>query len=303
MQSTHLQIRTAPHATDRGRWRRRLVSAFLALLCCGAGQSAAHDDAAVGASAIPALEPALDRSAALRDSQAVLGHTIGDYTLRDREGRPVRLSSYRGKPLLVSFIYTGCFQVCPTTTKTLQKAVAVASEALGADRFNVISIGFNQPADSPQALKSFAAQYGINAPNWKFLSPRAAAVPVLAHDFGFSFVATPAGFDHLLQISVVDADGRIYQQIYGEGYSADYLTEPLRQLLSGAPVTQARSLSAVLDQVRLLCSVYDPRTGKYRVSYGLVLEFAGFATFLIWIVWFFFSEWLARRRLTRQTGA
>ena len=48
---------------------------------------------------------------ALRASQAVIGKTIGDFTLLDREGRPVRLSSYRGKPLLVSFIYTGCFQV------------------------------------------------------------------------------------------------------------------------------------------------------------------------------------------------
>jgi len=303
MQSTQVQLSAAPHASGRG-WRlRRLAGALLALLCFGAGQCAAHEGTASGVSAVPAFEPALDRAAALRGSQAVLGHSIGDYTLLDREGRPVRLSGYRGKPLLVSFIYTGCFQVCPTTTKTLQKAVAVASEALGADRFNVISIGFNQPADSPQALKSFAAQYGINASNWKFLSPPAAVVPALARDFGFSFVATPAGFDHLLQISVVDADGRIYRQIYGEDYSVDYLTEPLRQLISGAPVSEARSLSAILDQVRLLCSVYDPRTGKYRVSYGLVLEFAGFATFLLWIVWFFLSEWLARRRLARRSGA
>ena len=239
----------------------------------------------------------------MRSSQAAVGHAIRDYILRGRDGRPVRLSSYRGKPLLVSFIYTGCFQVCPTTTKTLQKAVSVATDALGANRFNVISIGFNQPADSPQALKSFAAQYGINSPNWNFLSPPAAVVADLARDFGFSFVPTPAGFDHLLQVSVVDAQGRIYRQIYGDDYSADYLIEPLRQLITGAPVTEARSLSAILDQVRLLCSVYDPRTGKYRVSYGLVLEIAGFATFLLWIIWFFLSEWLARRRLARQSGA
>ena len=44
----------------------------------------------------------------------MLGSQPANYTLLDREGRPVRLSSYRGKPLLVSFIYTGCFTVCPT---------------------------------------------------------------------------------------------------------------------------------------------------------------------------------------------
>ena len=281
--------------------------AMLAILCCAAVPAAALEGAAQGATVAPAVSPnfvsALDQTAALRVSQAAVGRDIGDYTLQDRERRTVRLSSYRGKPLLVSFIYTGCFQVCPTTTRALQKAVSVARDALGEGRFNVISIGFNQPADSPQALKSFAAQYGINSPNWEFLSPPAAIVPDLARDFGFGFVATAAGFDHLLQVSVVGPEGRIYRQVYGEDYSVDYLTEPLRQLIAGNPVADATSLSAILEQVRILCSVYDPRTGKYRVSYGLILEIAGGATFLAWIIWFFLGEWLTRRRAARRAGA
>ena len=283
----------APH----GLWCRAYAGAMLAILCGVAVPVAAVENAA------PAPSPALDQAAALRASQAAVGRTIGDYTLLDSEGRSVRLSSYRGKPLLVSFIYTGCFQVCPTTTRALQQAASVARDALGAGRFNVISIGFNQPADSPQALKSFAAQYGINSPNWKFLSPPAAIVPDLARDFGFGFVATAAGFDHMLQVSVVDAEGRIYRQIYGENYSADFLTEPLRQLISGNPVAGATSFSEILDQVRILCSVYDPRTGKYRVSYGLVLEIAGGATFLLWMIWFFLNEWWTRRRSAKRSRA
>jgi len=289
-------------AADR-RWRCLYAGAVLALFCCVAVPAVALEGAAPDMAVAPAFVPALDQTAALRASQAAVGHAVGDYTLLDREGRAVRLSRYRGKPLLVSFIYTGCFQVCPTTTRALQQAVSVARSALGDGRFNVISIGFNQPADSPQALKSFAAQYGISAPNWEFLSPPAAAVPDLARDFGFGFAATAAGFDHLLQVSVVDAEGRIYRQIYGEDYSADYLTEPLKQLVTGTPVANATSLTAILEQVRILCSVYDPRTGKYRVSYGLVLEIAGGATFLVWIIWFFFSEWLTRTRAARRASA
>lgn len=286
-----------------GPWRRRCNGMLLALFLCMGIPAAAVEKTAASSDAAAAFSPALDQAAALRDSQAAVGRTIGDYTLRDREARPVTLSAYRGKPLLVSFIYTGCFQVCPLTTQALRKVVSVAQEALGKDRFNVISIGFNQPADSPQALKSFAAQYGINVPNWEFLSPPASIVPDLARNFGFSFVATAAGFDHLLQVSVVDAQGRIYRQIYGDAYSADQLTEPLRQLITGAPVADDTSLSAIVERVRILCSVYDPRTGKYRVSYGLVLEIAGGVTFLVWIVWFFLSEWLARRRLARRLKA
>ncbi len=79
--------------------------------------------AALPAQQLAAPTPALDQAVALRESQAALGRTVGDYTLLDREGRPVRLAAFRGKPLLVSFIYTGCFQVCPTTTRALDETV------------------------------------------------------------------------------------------------------------------------------------------------------------------------------------
>ena len=148
-------------------------------------------------------------------SQSVIGKPVGDFVLLDRSGKPVELSRYRGKPLLVSFIYTACFQVCPTTTRNLQKAVRNTVSVLGADRFNVISIGFNQPFDSPQALKDFSAQYGINLPNWEFLSPSPAILDELTRNFGFSYVATPAGFDHLNQVTMVDAQGKIIRQVYG----------------------------------------------------------------------------------------
>src|SRR3989338_3914381 len=65
----------------------------------------------------------LDEQAALQRSQGVLGKPVGDHVLLDRQERPTPLAKYRGKPLLVNFVYTACFQVCPTTTKNLQKAV------------------------------------------------------------------------------------------------------------------------------------------------------------------------------------
>jgi len=249
------------------------------------------------------LVPTLDQTEALRASQAVIGKNVGDYTLLDRQGRPVQLSSYRGQPLLVSFIYTGCFQVCPGTTRALAKAVTAAREVLGQNNFQVLSIGFNQPADSPGALRSFAAQQGISAPNWEFLSPPGNSVASLARDFGFSYVATPAGFDHTLQVTLVDGQGRIYRQIYGEAFSAEELLAPLQQLIGGSPRADATRLDNIVERVRLLCSVYDPATGKYKVSYGLVFEIAGGLTFLLWIIGFFFGEWLKQRSARRRASA
>lgn len=251
-----------------------------------------------GEAASPSL--GLDQTAALRTSQAVVGSTVSDFTLLDREGRPVRLSQYRGKPLFVSFIYTGCFQVCPLTTRSLQHAVQASRDVFGTAQFNVISIGFNQPADSPQALKAFALQHRIDQPNWEFLSPHASIVAPLAREFGFSQVATPAGIDHVLQVSLLDAQGRIYRQIYGEELNAEALGEPLRELLRNAPVAQQLRLEGLLDRVRILCTVYDPVTGKYRLQYGLLLEVAGGVTFALAMLWFFLSEWLSQRRARRR---
>ena len=244
--------------------------------------------------------PALDQKAAVVASQAALGRTIGDHMLLDREGRPVRLSSYRGKPLLVSFIYTGCFQVCPTTTRSLDETVRALQGRFGDNQFNVISIGFNQPADSPQAMKAFAAQHRISRPNWDFLSPPPAAVNALTRDFGFRYEATPAGFEHVLQVSLVDAQGRIVRQVYGDKVPADALGEPMKDLLVGVPLSPSTPLADLIDQVRLLCTVYDPETGTYRVDYALALEAAGGLTFIIALALYMLNEWRTRRRARRR---
>ena len=244
--------------------------------------------------------PVLDTKVALRASQDAVGRALGEHLFRDRSGRTVALSSYRGKPLLVSFIYTGCFQICPGTTRALQQAVEALQKSVGPGQFNVVSIGFNQPEDSPGALKAFAAQFHINSDNWEFLSPRGADVPDLTRDFGFLYEPTPAGFDHVLQLSLVNSQGRIVRQIYGEQLNAADLGEPLRLLLAGTPVAQERVLEGLFERVRLVCTVYDAKTGNYRVDYTLPIQIAGGLTFFVVMMVFFFREWRATRPRARQ---
>ncbi|MEO8545766.1 MAG: SCO family protein [Burkholderiaceae bacterium] len=251
------------------------------------------------AQADAAKAPGLDPVTALRASEAAIGRSVGKHLLLDRRERPVRLTDYRGKPLLVSFIYTGCFRVCPTTTQSLSVAVKELAQVFGAGSFNVVSVGFNQPFDSPTAMRAFAAQMGIEAPNWDFLSPPPDTVEALLSEFGFRYVATPAGIDHVLTVSVLDAQGRIYAQVYGERLSRDQLGEPLRRLLSGAPLQPGTSLAEMVQRVRILCTVYDPETGEYRYNYGLILEIAGGLTFALAMAWFFLLEWRTRRKMRR----
>jgi len=238
---------------------------------------------------------AFDEKLALRESQAAIGRVVGDYTLRDTEGRPVRLSQLRGKPLVVQFIYTGCSQVCPASTQFLAKAVAQAERTLGPGTFRVATIGFNLPFDTPQAMKAFARKNALDSPNWLFLSPQAESLAPLIADFGFRYESTAAGFDHLLQASIVDASGRIYRQVYGDSFEVPLFVGPLLELAKNAPVPPGK-LQALFEHVKLLCTVYDPVAGRYRVNTTIVAELVIGASVILGVFGFLLIEWRRRRR-------
>jgi protein SCO1 len=243
---------------------------------------------------LPAAQP-LNLDRALQTSQAVVGQPIGEYTLTSGDGKRLRLADYRGKPLLVNFVYTGCTQVCPTATRFLASAMREAQRVLGPDAFNAATIGFNLPFDSPEAMRNFARTHGIDLAHWDFLSPDAADVPALTRDFGFVYAPTASGFDHLTQVTIVDANGRVFRQLYGESFELPMLVGPLRELITGAPAP-TQNLSALIDRVRILCTVYDPLSGKYRLNYGLFIEiFAGLSV-LGGVAYYLSSEWRRQRR-------
>ena len=305
------RTRTAPSFAGHGRRliRRSGAIAALALALPLAGWAvdtaakppATRAESTEAVPRAPGALPALNEAAALRAAQAAIGRPLPDLVLLDRQGRSVKLSDYRGKPLLVSFIYTGCFQICPTQTRALLQAVQGLERTLGEHQFNIVSIGFNQPFDSPEAMRSFARQHLIEHRNWEFLSPPREAVAQLTNTFGFSYVATPAGFDHVLGVTVVDAAGRIHAQVFGDRLRADQLGEPLRQLLLGTLPAATSTLAAVVERVRILCTVYDPETGEYRYDYKLIFELIGGALFFFSVAIYLFLEWREQRRARRSS--
>jgi protein SCO1/2 len=239
---------------------------------------------------------ALDPRAVLQTSQAAIGKPIGDYTLVDADGRPVRLAEYRGKPLIVSFVYTGCTQVCPTTTKFLDRAIDEAQRALGQDAFRVITVGFNLPFDTPLAMHDFRKRQGIDRPNWEFLAADAPTIAGLARDTGFVWTPTVSGFDHLTQATIIDGRGRVFQQVYGESFELPMFVGPLKELATGSPAP-VQDLADIFERVRILCTVYDPRAGKYRLNYGLIIEILVGLSVLGGTIAYLGNEWRRQHRV------
>ena len=245
-----------------------------------------------GAQPTEATQPsAFDPESAIAYSQAAVGRELGPYVFRDSRGETRRLSDFRGKPLVVNLVFTACVESCPIVVQTLRHAVDVAQDALGRDSFSVVTIGFDSETDTPERMHDYARGQGIALANWHFLSGGKADMVRLLEELGFLYFPSPRGFDHLAQTSVLDADGRIHQQVYGAAFEAPALVEPLKGLMFG----QAGSLvdlASLVERVRLFCTFYDPARDRYSFDtsffYALTiggLTLLGLAVFLVraWI--------------------
>ena len=229
-----------------------------------------------------------DRDAALAHSQAAIGNPLPDLELTNSDGRRVSLADFRGKPVLVSLIFTSCHHVCPTTTRRLAEAVSAARKALGDDSFNVLTIGFDTANDTPAAMRGFARQQSVSEPGWDFLSATPEAIRVLSDQLGFVFYPSPRGFDHLTQVSVFDRDGTLYRQVYGMQFELPWLVEPLKELVYDRRVESHGLMAGLLDRIRLFCTTYDPASDRYHFDYSLFIQLligfaaiAGVAIFLV----------------------
>lgn len=233
----------------------------------------------------------MDAAAAYERSQSAIGGPTSPHVLRDHRGRPLDLSKLRGKPLVVSLIYTSCATVCPITTEHLRAQVETARAMLGEDSFNVLSFGFDARGDRPAQLAAFAGTHALaDIAGWHIASADAATADAFLAELGFSYSAVAGSFDHVTQTTILDPGGQVYRQIYGEAFPPQMLIEPLKDLVLGT-ATRSFAPQDLWDRISFLCTVYNPLTGAYRFDYaiffgiflgGLSLIVTGFVIFLLW---------------------
>ena len=239
------------HAAGLG-WRAGLAAVLLALV-------------------LPAGAQRLDDRDALRISQAAVGRALGSYTLTDANGERFTLEQLRGRPAVLSLVYTSCYYVCSGLTLHLRDAVKIARDTLGEDSFSVVTVGFDTPNDTPDRMRAYARERGISVPGWRFASADADTMARLVRDVGFTYFPSPKGFDHVTQTTIIGADGRTMLQVYGADFATPQLVEPLKKLVWGGNLDRT-TLDGLLNSVKLFCTIYDPASGRYRFDYSLIVE-------------------------------
>jgi len=288
----------------RGRRFIACLVSWAGLICwAGLGATPAvaqHSSAAEARTA--KIGGSFDRDQALGLSQGALGRRISDFQLTDTNGNSRQLSDYLGKPLVVSLIFTSCAHICPATTQHLKRGVATARQALGDDSFNVVTIGFDTDRDTPEMLARFASQQGVDLAGWDFLATDSDTIKRLSADLGFLYFPAGGGFDHLIQSTILDAEGVVYRQIYGIDFKIPHLVEPLKELVFGLKPDQS-IYEDLTSRIRLFCTVYDPASGSYRFSYAI---FVGLVIGLIMgaaAIYLLIREWGSYRNSRKKKAA
>jgi protein SCO1/2 len=235
-------------------------------------------------------EPVFDYDVALKTSQGVIGKQVSNHVFINAANQQVSLEDFRGKPLIISMVYTSCYQICPMTTRHLSKVVEKARDALGADAFNIAVIGFDTRVDTPDAMQYFANKQGINNKNWNLLTIKEENLDALIKELGFIYYPTSNGFDHLIQATVIDANGKVYRQVYGQVFDTPLLVDPLLELVLGRPKPEQSFLDSLSDRIKLFCTTYDPHRDGYYYDYSLFVGiFVGF-TVIVAVIFFMRAE-------------
>lgn len=89
-------------------------------------------------------------------AEAVLSPATAEPPLRLRNylGQPVNIDSFRGKPVLITFVYTHCPDVCPLMISNLRVAQNLMGSS-GPQKAQVIAVSVDSKGDTPKTVKAF----------------------------------------------------------------------------------------------------------------------------------------------------
>jgi protein SCO1/2 len=144
-----------------------------------------------------------------------------DAMLVDQSARPLRFRDLRGKPRLVTMIYTQCKYVCPMIVNSVK---AVERELTPAERLRIgfVLISMDPKRDTPSALQDVMTTRRLDPAGWTLLRPEAAGLRGIAGVLGVRYRALADGeFNHTTELVLLDADGRILARSAQIGGTAD----------------------------------------------------------------------------------
>jgi protein SCO1/2 len=145
-----------------------------------------------------------------------------DFRLRNQDGDSISMRSLRGRPVVVTFLYTTCQDSCPIMAHTVRGAL----DQLGHD-VPALAIAVDPPRDTPARAQAFLAKQRATGRIDFVLGSRAELRPLWK---GYAIRPQSVTEEHMARITLVDSEG--YQRIGYPGSEAtpERLAHDLRLL-------------------------------------------------------------------------
>jgi protein SCO1 len=167
------------------------------------------------------------------------GDPLPDAAFIDQEGQPLSMHDLRGRPLVISFVYTRCpfVDFCPAVESRLadvQHRIAADATLAGT---TIVTVTIDPAHDTPSVLKRHAVERGIDTKVWRLVTGPVAGVDRFGRQFGVSVTrgnGSPADIEHNLRTIIVRRDGRIERIEDGAAWRVEELLPSLMRAAGGS---------------------------------------------------------------------
>jgi cytochrome oxidase Cu insertion factor (SCO1/SenC/PrrC family) len=270
--------------------RFRVTISGAALLAALAGATAlagCGGDAATGQASGPQASSAAMSNPNLDIGTSLGGEPAPDFRLVNQFGRPMSLSQFRGKVVMLGFEDSQCTNVCPLTTQSM----VLAKQLLGpaGDQVKLLGVDANPDATSVANVLSYTRTHGM-VNQWDFLTGSMPQLKAIWKSYHIAVQVERGQIDHTPALFVIDSKGReqkIYltQMAYSSvTQSAKVLADEISTLLPGHPrVASQQSLATVAVQgpkTRLTLPSAQAQGGTVALGPGQPRLVMFFATWL-----------------------
>lgn len=202
----------------------------------------------------------------LERSEGAVGREVGNYRLVDQDGRQLAFFSLKGRPVLLTFMYIDCPDMCILTGHSLKRFVENLSPELK-EKVVIVSISIDPENDTPEKLREYGSEYSDDFSKWYFTTTDSETLTKMIADLGFTFEKKGENeIEHLNRITLIRPDGVVARHFYGTDFDPKDIEESIRAVLAGQTITSR--ISGNISKLLIYCSNYDPKTKTYRVDYG-----------------------------------
>ncbi len=168
------------------------------------------------------------------------GDEVPNFILRNQDDREIRIHDYRGKALLVTFIYTRC--PVPDYCTLMSTNFAEVDRDLGQDaevyaKTHLLSVSIDPEYDTAKVLRSYGAAHTgryekETFAHWEFAAGTKEQVKEIAQYFGLTYFPEKDQIIHGLRTVIVTPDGKVAKIFKGNEWKPQEAVDALRQSLA-----------------------------------------------------------------------